>query len=115
VERDEERPLEGRDSGTRIGDPRRLGRSAVRADGGARRPRPEATHAPLGGVTPRWPHRYTVLAIDRKTGKTIWERVAGEDTPHEATRADNGTWASSSAVTDGEHVIASPESGGLYA
>jgi len=76
---------------------------------------PDAAHAPHGGVTPRRPHRYTVIAIDRKTGKTIWERVAGEDTPHEATRADNGTWASSSAITDGEHVIAYFESGGLYA
>jgi outer membrane protein assembly factor BamB len=74
-----------------------------------------ASHAPLGGVQPRVTHRYTVLAIDRKTGKTVWERVAAENVPHEATRADNGTWASSSPVTDGEHVIASFESGGLYA
>src|SRR5262245_16847677 len=41
-------------------------------------------HAPRGGVTPREPHRFVVLSIDRKTGKTIWERTANEATPHEA-------------------------------
>jgi outer membrane protein assembly factor BamB len=75
----------------------------------------DAAHTPLGGVQPRTAHRFTVLAIDRKTGKVVWQRVAKEKVPHEATRADNGTWASSSAVTDGEHVIASFESGGLFA
>jgi outer membrane protein assembly factor BamB len=66
-------------------------------------------------VTPREAHRFVVLAIDRETGKTRWERVAREETPHEATHQENGTWASSSAVTDGEHVIASFESRGIYA
>jgi outer membrane protein assembly factor BamB len=56
-----------------------------------------------------------VLAIDRKTGKTVWERVASEEVPHEATHQDNGTWASSSAVTDGQLVIASFESRGIHA
>jgi outer membrane protein assembly factor BamB len=73
------------------------------------------SHEPLGGVTPRSTHRFVVLAIDRKTGKTVWERVAREEAPHEATHQDNGTWASSSAVTDGEIVIASFESRGIHA
>ena len=30
--------------------------------------------------------RWVVLAIDRRTGKTIWERTAREEQPHEATR-----------------------------
>src|SRR5262245_6544634 len=30
-----------------------------------------AAHAPQGGVQPRHVHRFVVLAIDRKTGKTI--------------------------------------------
>jgi outer membrane protein assembly factor BamB len=72
-------------------------------------------HAPLGGVRPRVPHRYLVIAMDRHTGKILWERVAREEAPHEASHQDNGTWASSSAVTDGEHVIANFESRGLYA
>lgn len=72
-------------------------------------------HEPLGGVKPRVPHRYLVIAMDRHTGKVVWERVAREEAPHEATHQDNGTWASSSAITDGEHVIANFESRGLYA
>jgi outer membrane protein assembly factor BamB len=60
-------------------------------------------------------HKFVVMAIDRKTGKTVWERVAKEEAPHENTHPENGTYASSSAVTDGTHVIASFESRGLYA
>ena len=75
----------------------------------------DAAHKPQGGVQPRVSHRYIVAAIDRQTGKTAWERVATEEAPHEASHQDHGTWASSSAVTDGEHVIANFESRGLYA
>jgi outer membrane protein assembly factor BamB len=73
----------------------------------------EAAHRPLGRSLPR--HKFVVMAIDRKTGKTVWEHVARTEAPHEAAHADNGTWASASAVTDGEHVIASFESRGIYA
>ena len=75
----------------------------------------DAQHAPRGGLRPRGVHKFTVLAYDRQTGKVVWERVAREQEPHEASHNDNGTWASSSAVTDGEHVIASFESQGIYA
>ena len=61
-------------------------------------------------------HRFIVLAIDR-THRThrSGSDVAREDVPHEGSHPDNGTWASSSAITDGEHVIAYFESSGLYA
>jgi outer membrane protein assembly factor BamB len=72
-------------------------------------------HAPRGGVQPRDVHRFMVLAIDRRTGKVIWERTAREDRPHEASHQDNGTWASSSAITDGQHVFAWFESEGMFA
>jgi len=75
----------------------------------------DAQHAPRGGLTPRGLHRFVVLAFDRQTGKVVWERVAREQEPHEASHVDNGTWASSSAVTDGEHLYAYFESFGLYA
>jgi len=75
----------------------------------------DAQHAPRGGLRPRGVHRFTVLAIDRRTGNTVWERVAAEAEPHEAAHQDNGTWASSSAITDGQHVYAYFESFGLYA
>jgi outer membrane protein assembly factor BamB len=75
----------------------------------------EAQHAPRGGLTPRGVHKFMVLAIDRRTGRTLWERIAAEQEPHEASHTDNGSWASSSPITDGESVFAYFESFGLYA
>ncbi len=72
-------------------------------------------HRPRGGIRPAVTHRFVVLAIDRRTGKTIWERTAREAAPHEGSHADNGTYASSSAMTDGRHVYAFFDSEGLYA
>jgi len=64
----------------------------------------------VSGVT----NKFVVMAIDRKTGKTVWERIAREEAPHENAHPENGTYASPSAVTDGVHVVASFESRGLY-
>jgi outer membrane protein assembly factor BamB len=75
----------------------------------------DAQHAPRGGLQGRGVHRFVVLAIDRATGRTIWERVANEQEPHEAAHFENGTWASGSPITDGQHVFAYFESFGLYA
>jgi len=75
----------------------------------------DAQHAPRGGQAQRGVHRFVVLAIDRKTGRTVWERVAREEEPHEAAHFQNGTWASGSAVTDGQTLFAYFESFGLYA
>ncbi|HSG01974.1 MAG TPA: PQQ-binding-like beta-propeller repeat protein [Vicinamibacterales bacterium] len=68
-----------------------------------------------GATAPGVLHKFVVMAVDRNTGDVVWERTAREDAPHEGTHRENGTYASSSAVTDGEHVIASFESRGLYA
>ena len=73
-----------------------------------------ASHAPRGAMRPRDRYRFSVLAIDRRTGRTIWERTAREEQPHEATHQDNGTYASSSAITDGQRVYAWFESQGMY-
>ena len=73
-----------------------------------------ASHEPQGGKSPRDPHQFKLLAYDRKTGTLAWERTAREEAPHEASHQDNGTWASSSAITDGEHVIAYFESRGIH-
>jgi outer membrane protein assembly factor BamB len=78
-------------------------------------PTGDDSHRPRGAAQPREAHRFVLYAIDRRTGKVLWERTANEAVPHEATHPDNGTWASSSAATDGEHVIAHFESFGLYA
>jgi outer membrane protein assembly factor BamB len=75
----------------------------------------DAQHEPRGGLRARGVHRFLVLALDRKTGRTLWERVAVEQEPHEAGHADNSTWASSSPITDGQALFAYFESFGIYA
>ena len=97
-----------------VGDP---GQQAVAADarqpasagrGGRRRGRGRAPRAIAM-------HRFTVVALDRQTGDVAWERVAREEVPHEGHQEPNGTYASGSAVTDGEHLFAFFGSWGLYA
>jgi len=58
--------------------------------------------------------QFTILAVSRKDGKTLWQRVLREERPHEGTHA-TGSFASASALTDGEHVYAFFGSRGLYA
>lgn len=58
-------------------------------------------------------HQFTVLCLDRKTGKTLWERVATNTVPHEGHHQDHG-FASASPVTDGEVLLAYFGSRGLY-
>jgi len=60
-------------------------------------------------------YRFVVMALDRETGEVVWERTAREEAPHEPGHPQNATFASGSAMTDGEHVIASFESRGIYA
>jgi outer membrane protein assembly factor BamB len=74
-----------------------------------------ASHEPRGGIQPRDVHQFVVMALDRNTGKVVWQRTARETRPHEASHQDNGTWASSSAITDGKRVYAYFDSEGLYA
>jgi outer membrane protein assembly factor BamB len=77
-------------------------------------PEGPSSHEPRG-ASARVPHKFTVMALDRKTGRTVWERVAYEHTPHEGSHPQWGTWSSSSAMTDGERVYAFFDSFGLYA
>src|SRR5688572_1893679 len=60
-------------------------------------------------------HRFDVLAIDRNTGKTVWQRTATVATPHEGYHRSYGSFASNSPVTDGTRVYAFFGSRGLYA
>jgi outer membrane protein assembly factor BamB len=60
-------------------------------------------------------HRFVVMAIDRKTGKAVWEKTAAESTPHEGYHGRYGSFASNSPVTDGKMVYASFGSRGVYA
>lgn len=78
----------------------------------------QAENAPKGpGVTkPKAPdeaYQFVVLCCDRKTGKTLWQKVAREEVPHEGHHPDN-SYASASPVTDGQHLIAYFGSRGLH-
>ena len=68
-----------------------------------------------GGDMPLLEHRFIVMALDRATGKKVWEKVATTETPHEGYHNTYGSFASNSPVTDGEIVIASFGSRGVYA
>lgn len=57
--------------------------------------------------------KFTVMCLDRQTGKTIWEKVAKETIPHEGHHQDHG-FASASPITDGKVVLAFFGSRGLY-
>jgi outer membrane protein assembly factor BamB len=62
---------------------------------------------------PKGAQQFTVLCLDRATGKLLWQKVVREEVPHEAHHKDHG-YASATPVTDGEHVYAYFGSRGLY-
>ncbi len=67
----------------------------------------------FGALTGTGSFKYDIIAIDRKTGGTIWRRTARAEPPHDG-KHDDASWASCSPVTDGEHVIAAFGSRGYY-
>jgi len=68
---------------------------------------------PFGIVFPNKYHQFTVMCLDRATGKTLWQRVAAELVPHEGHHPDND-FASATPVTDGRFLFVSFGSRGLY-
>ncbi len=69
---------------------------------------------PGGGVGAGIEHKFVVLALDRKTGKTLWQHSPKTATPHEGYHRQYGSFASNSPVTDGKNVWAFFGSRGLY-
>jgi outer membrane protein assembly factor BamB len=59
-------------------------------------------------------HRLEVLAVDRATGKIVWQRAATTATPHEGYHRQYGSFASNAPATDGQRVYAFFGSRGLY-
>ena len=57
--------------------------------------------------------RWTVYALDKLTGKIVWERVAYKGEPHEK-RHIKATYANSTPATDGRIVVAWFGSQGVY-
>ena len=67
-----------------------------------------------GGQKPTEVQQFVLMALDRQTGKVLWQKVAREEVPHEGFREGDGSFASCSGVTDGQHVFAYFGSRGLY-
>ena len=66
-----------------------------------------------GGGAPTKYHEFVVLALDRGTGKIVWQKTARREVPHEGKHGTN-SFASPSPTTDGEHLFASFGSRGYY-
>lgn len=79
--------------------------------------RPVPTEDPRGQhrdvVHPDQIFAVEVLAINRDDGDIVWRKRLREEFPHEGSHKD-GTFASGSIVTDGEHVYAYFGSRGVY-
>jgi outer membrane protein assembly factor BamB len=82
------------------------------------RPRRGGPGGPGGGAggmvdRPTRAQQFTVISFDRKTGKQRWMHSPRTQLPHEGHHKDHG-FASASPVTDGQHLIVSFGSFGLY-
>jgi len=62
----------------------------------------------------RSPQKWMLYAIDKRTGKILWERIAHEGVPREK-RHIKSTYASATPATDGRIVVAWFGSQGVYA
>ena len=58
-------------------------------------------------------HQWRVYALDRATGKIVWDRLACEGVPR-IPRHPHNSYASATPATDGRHVVVSFGSEGLY-
>ena len=67
-----------------------------------------------GGADAGLEHRLEVMAIDRASGRTLWQRTATVATPHEGYHRTYGSFASNSPITDGQRVYAFFGSRGLF-
>jgi outer membrane protein assembly factor BamB len=84
-------------------------------------PQPAEQPARRGGprrgvpvALPTVPHKFEVLCLDRRTGKTIWQKTAREVVPHEG-HHQTSTFAAASPVTDGKSLFVSFGSRGIFA
>ncbi len=62
----------------------------------------------------RSPHKWVVYALDKHTGKIVWQRIASEGEPGNK-RHIKSTYASATPATDGRVVVAWFGSQGVYA
>jgi outer membrane protein assembly factor BamB len=77
---------------------------------------PKPQQEPPGGYKTERPkhfYRFVVMSLDRRTGKTRWQRTAIETVPREG-RHNTNTYASASPSTDGQRLFVSFGSQGIY-
>jgi outer membrane protein assembly factor BamB len=67
----------------------------------------------MNSETPNELYQFSVLCLDRKSGNILWQKAAREEVPHEG-HQQNNTYASASAITDGQLVLAFFGSRGLH-
>ena len=73
-----------------------------------------STPGQYGDAEDRSRHRWMLYAIDRKTGRVVWERLAYEGAPADLRHPMN-TYASATPATDGRVVVAWFGSQGVHA
>jgi outer membrane protein assembly factor BamB len=69
--------------------------------------------SPMDSAADMSPHSWRVYALDRLTGKILWERVAWEGVP-KTKRSPKNSFASPTPATDGKHLVVLFGSHGLY-
>jgi len=74
--------------------------------------RPNGARGRDGGAPPR-KQKYQLMALERRTGRTVWVTTLCEAVPHERNH-DDASPVSNSPVTDGEIIIAYFGSRGVY-
>jgi outer membrane protein assembly factor BamB len=83
------------------------------ATGPALPPRPSTAPGNHDNLPVTHKHKFIALAVDRSSGKIVWQKMLREALPHEQGH-QTGSLASASPVTDGEHLIVNFGSFGLY-
>ncbi len=71
---------------------------------------------PPGGYYTKRPmnyHKFVVIGVDRRSGEIRWQSTAVEELPHEGHHRTN-SYASGSPITDGERLVASFGSRGVF-
>ena len=89
--------------------------TAVPTGKAAAAPSSEGRRGAGGGTAAGVEHRFDIMAIDRLSGKVLWQQTATTATPHEGYHRTYGSFASNTPATDGERVYAFFGSRGLYA
>jgi outer membrane protein assembly factor BamB len=79
----------------------------------ARQRRPGGPGGGMRSEKPTDAYQFALICLDRETGRTIWQKIAREEVPHEGHHPDHG-FSSHSPITDGTNVYAYFGSRGLH-